>query len=274
MFVKPTTGLAKRATAAVTAMAMATLGLAACSGQSATTTAAGSSTASAPQAASTTTAPAPQDLSTTLAAHDPSTTPAPDSSATPTAPGAWLTADQLPFAATMHWEPEGVQAFTGSTMGLPVVWACQTSDGTAIEDAKTVLVNQYRANGQPAEVGAWVAPIVFQSYYSFPNSTVAHAMYSDILHDLSTCSTPDGDTVRKATKTESMDNGFAYVETLRNADGTPAQEEGNYNNGSDYHTYVVVVGDFVDILMVTGGPSVDSTSQDKATLALMTSALS
>ncbi|HEV2637478.1 MAG TPA: hypothetical protein VGX23_20165 [Actinocrinis sp.] len=139
---------------------------------------------------------------------------------------------------------------------------------------KFVLVNQFRANGQPAEVGAWVIPGVFQSYFSYPNSADARASYNEILQDVSTCSTPDGDAVRKATKTESLDNGFAYFETLRNADGTPAESVGNYSNGSDYHNYVVIVGDVVEVVMVTGGPSVDSTSQDKATLALMTSALS
>jgi hypothetical protein len=60
---------------------------------------------------------------------------------------------------------------------------------------------------------------------------------------------------------------------LRNDQGRPAQENGNYSGASDYHTYLVRSGNLLDIVYLVGGSRVDDSSHDRADLTTMIDAL-
>jgi hypothetical protein len=206
----------------------------------------------------------------------------PLSSATAATPQ-WLAAADVPFAQAMRWTAEQSQTLSGSAAQnlLTVPYPCVTGDvqsggfETVVVDAQSLRIRQFVSQGVALGNGAWAAPTAFQAYYSYANDAAALSAFQRIGDDISVCSSPDAGTtqntkrilVKTAYFTASTRTSFSYILRLRDSQDVPAEVDGNYAAASDYHAYVAIQGDVLEIVEVQGAPAISSPPNDPAILA-------
>lgn len=122
-------------------------------------------------------------------------------------------------------------------------------------------------------------PSATQEINTYSSVAAAQAAYQAIEKDAANCSKADFENVdgvastEVATTTASITDGFAYTDVLRTDQGRPAQVNGNYSAASDYHVYVVLSGNRVEVVYLAGGPAVDDARRDAAALGVLAAAL-
>jgi hypothetical protein len=243
------------------------------------------------------TGPAPSQ--TPSLSHGSSTTPtgSPDTSATTsTSPGTtgspnsafavetWLTASQVPFDGAMNWTAGSPGSCTGSLVFSPY-YAGGCSEHTvpgAAHPATRMDTLILSSTGVATGDGAWIAPTAAQTFYTYPDAADAQSAYQYFTGQIR-----DEDAqfkggvavntglplVSTTTVTVQTADAMAVDHTLRDSHGNPAQVDGNPGGYSDVHFFFAVKGDLVEVLQISGGPSVSDTSQDGPTLATVVSAI-
>lgn len=198
-------------------------------------------------------------------------------------PGSWLSPSQVPLNSTLHWTGGAASSAQSGVALLPAtpnLYPCVNTDFyNASSDVKGFATNTFTATSDVSSAAFNGTPGAVQSYVVYDTAAQAKAAYQVVEHDVASCASTLQDAVTKlpgtqsATTTASVDGGFAYRMVLRDDNGTPAQAEGNYGEYSDYHAYIVLRGNLIDIVYLQGGPVVDDSSHDGAGLATMIGAL-
>jgi hypothetical protein len=252
---RTTVGLATTAALAVTL-----LGMTACTAQSAGKT-------SAPTTTTGSTIPAAAQT-------------APSSPIAP--PQSWLAPAQVPFDSTVHWNggtDSSAHSGVSALSQQPIVYPCANHGYQAVaHSASGFTTNTYTGSGT---AGFDQTATATQSHLTYPTATAAHNAFQAIKQDLAGCAAQSAvvsaNTNRPMTGTETdtanTADSLAYTYILRDNQGQPAQENGNYGAASDYHAYAVVNGATLEILWLGGGPVIDDTSNDAALLQTLAGTL-
>lgn len=238
---------------------------------------------SAPSAAPTTSGPV-RPSQTTPTPPPGSTTGAPTSSDTgankawPGIPHGWLPPSQVPLNNTLRWTGGSASTVQNGTViltELPFLYPCENSGyNRIVGTAHGFAMNSFTATADTSPGPFDGGPAASQSYVLFASASAAQDAYQSIQHDVAVC-TGSGAIVSAntnrpmtsvATTTATTATSFAYTYILRDDQGTPAQENGNYY-ASDYHAYVLRNGNLLEIVSLVGGPAVDNASADSSTLS-------
>ena len=197
----------------------------------------------------------------------------------------WLTASQVPFDSAMNWIAGSPSSCAGTELVFMPYYAggcSEHTDAGAPHPATKMDTLILSSTGAPTGDGAWIAPAAAQTFYTYPSAADAQAAY-----DYYTQSVRDEDAqfkggtaintglplVSTTTVTAQTADAMAIDHTLRDSHGTPAQVDGNPGGYSDVHFFFAVKDDVLEVLQISGGPSVSVTSQDSSTLATVVSAL-
>jgi hypothetical protein len=210
-----------------------------------------------------------------------STTGAPNSSNTgPWAalPHGWLPPAQVPLDNTLRWtggSAATAQSGTSLLTELPFLYPCENNGYNSIPGAAHgFAMNSFSATADTSAGPFDGGPTADQSYVLFASASAAQYAYQTIRLDVGLCTGSGAITSANtnrpmtsvATTTATTATGFAYTFILRDDQGTPAQENGNYG-ASDYHTYVIRSGNLLEIVSLSGGPAVDNASADSSALS-------
>lgn len=197
----------------------------------------------------------------------------------------WLTASQVPFDSAMNWIAGSPSSCAGTELVFMPYYAggcSEHTDAGAPHPATKMDTLILSSTGAPTGDGAWIAPAAAQTFYTYPSAADAQSAY-----DYYTQSIRDEDAqfkggtaintglplVSTTTVTAQTADAMAIDHTLRDSHGTPAQVDGNPGGYSDVHFFFAVKDDVLEVLQISGGPSVSVTSQDSSTLATVVSAL-
>ena len=197
----------------------------------------------------------------------------------------WLTASQVPFDSAMNWIAGSPSSCAGTELVFMPYYAggcSEHTDAGAPHPATKMDTLILSSTGAPTGDGAWIAPAAAQTFYTYPSAADAQSAY-----EYYTQSVRDEDAqfkggtaintglplVSTTTVTAQTADAMAIDHTLRDSHGTPAQVDGNPGGYSDVHFFFAVKGDVLEVLQISGGPSVSVTSQDSSTLATVVSAL-
>lgn len=273
----------KKNTGAAVLLCAAALGCAtACSGHSSTSAAGAATTSAAPAraAGAATTAPAAQASQTS------SNTAAAAPAATPTwsaVPRTWLSPAQVPLDADLHWTG-GAASTAQSGVALlgetPVLYPCMSRGFADFTSSSIGYAANYFIVAANASNTRFNTPRATQEYNVYRSAAAARTAFQSIKQDVSHCSGHDLQdafgvpSTQTATVTGDTANSFAFTNILRTDQGKPAQTEGNYGSASDYHTYVVLSGNLIEVVYLEGGPAVDPSGNDSAALATLVNTLS
>jgi hypothetical protein len=259
----------------ITVLAAAVLGgTAACSSQ---TPAAGAAASSAPTAGAG--APSPGAASTATT----SSTAVPDWTTLPTS---WLSPAEVPFSSAFHWtggSPSTAQTAPGTLDSTPITYPCvgyaSPNDIVYLQTAKNYGTNSFEPGaGAPTSLSGQAG--AYQSYALFASDAAAQAAFTSIGQDVAKCDEQIQSVTSKlpgtASTAKTVDTGdtLAYTYVLRDEKGNPAQVEGNYSSSADYHAYVVLKANLIDIVWLDGDSSIDGSGSDTAYLAAISGALS
>jgi hypothetical protein len=233
--------------------------------------------------------------STDIATGTPTGAPATSTSGAPTtsasspvsatAPSTtWLTPKQVPFHDLMNWSagtPEHCTGSSGFNADYPGFCVPDMQPGThAAKKSDVVLFNSV---GVPTGNGAWAQPIADQDFYTYANAADAQADFQSITHELLAedalsrgAIDPRNNRliVRTTTVTAQSTDSMAVDRTLRDDNGAPGEVNGEESEASDVHLYFAIKDKVLEVLEVRGGVSISDTSNDKAILATVVSALS
>lgn len=196
----------------------------------------------------------------------------------------WLTASQLPFDSAMNWIAGSPTSCTGSLIfGSIYPGGCsEHTDPGAPHPATRMDTLIFTSTGVPTGDGAWIAPTASQTFYTYRNAADARSAYqyfteqirdedADFVGDIAiNTGLPLVSTTIITVQTESS---VASDHTLRDSHGNPAQLDGNPSGYSDVHFFFAVNGDLLEVLQISGGPSVSDASHDGSTLATVRGAL-
>jgi PknH-like extracellular domain len=276
MFTKPSTRTRTRTRtrttirfAAVAGLAVTMLGMTACTAQlAAPPTGTGSTTPAAAR-----TIQATHTVQTTQA-----TRTAPSAPSAP--PQSWLAPAQLPFGSALHWTGGADSSALSGAAVLsqePIIYPCMNHGyQTVAESASAFKTNSFTGNGT---AGSDQSAGATQSYFTYSSAAAAQSAFKAVKQDLPECSglsavisISNRPMTGTETDTASTADAFAYTYILRDDQGQPARENGNYST-SDYHTYVAVNGATVEILWLAGGPAIDDASYDAAVLQALVGTL-
>lgn len=200
----------------------------------------------------------------------------------PAASPGWLAPSQVPLDASLHWTG-GAASTAQNGVGLlrvtPILYpAADDGYATFVKDVVGFATNSFTATvGATGDVFNG-APAAVQEYVTYTDTAAAKAAYQAIEKDAASRATDDLEDVHGVpskelvTPTASITDGFAYTDVFRTDGGEPAQVEGNYSMDSDYHTYVVLSGNVLEVLYLAGGPAVDGSAQDGAALTALSAA--
>ena len=197
----------------------------------------------------------------------------------------WLTASQVPFDSAMNWIAGSPSSCAGTELVFMPYYAggcSEHTDAGAPHPATKMDTLILSSTGAPTGDGAWIAPAAAQTFYTYPSAADAQSAY-----EYYTQSVRDEDAqfkggtaintglplVSTTTVTAQTADAMAIDHTLRDSHGTPAQVDGNPGGYSDVHFFFAVKDDVLEVLQISGGPSVSVTSQDSSTLATVVSAL-
>ena len=197
----------------------------------------------------------------------------------------WLTASQVPFDSAMNWIAGSPSSCAGTELVFMPYYAggcSEHTDAGAPHPATKMDTLILSSTGAPTGDGAWIAPAAAQTFYTYPSAADAQSAY-----DYYTQSIRDEDAqfkggtaintglplVSTTTVTAQTADAMAIDHTLRDSHGTPAQVDGNPGGYSDVHFFFAVKDDVLEVLQISGGPSVSVTSQDSSTLATVVNAL-
>lgn len=197
----------------------------------------------------------------------------------------WLTASQVPFDSAMNWIAGSPSTCSGTELVFMPYYAggcSEHTDAGAPHPATKMDTLIYSSTGAPTGDGAWIAPAAVQTFYTYPSAADAQSAY-----DYYTQSVRDEDAqftggtaintglplVSTTTVTAQTADAMAIDHTLRDSHGTPAQVDGNPGGYSDVHFFFAVKDDTLEVLQISGGPSISVTSQDSSTLATVVNAL-
>jgi hypothetical protein len=196
----------------------------------------------------------------------------------------WLTASQLPFDSAMNWIAGSPNSCAGSLV-FESIYAGGCSEHTvpgAAHPATKMDTLIFSSTGVPTGDGAWIAPTASQTFYTYPNAADARSAYQYFTEQIRdedagfaggiavNTGLPLVSTTIITVQTESS---VASDHTLRDSHGNPAQVDGNPGGYSDVHFFFAVNGDLLEVLQISGGPSVSDASHDGSTLATVRSAL-
>lgn len=194
----------------------------------------------------------------------------------------WLTAAQIPFAATMHWSAAAPEHCTGQLEFNSTYAGGCVEHGTYQDPNPAVAMDTvvYTATNAPAEAGAWATPLASQAFYTYPSAADAQKAFQTLTEDiLSSNGTSGGLSVNnipvtiKAITTAQATDAVAIDNTLRDSNGNPAEVDGNASSASDRHFYFAVKGDTLEVLTIWGGPTISNSTNDATILASVAAAL-
>jgi len=260
--------------------------------QTPTVSATGTASGSPSPAGSASTSPSPSQSSTPSQSVSPTGSPGTSTNSGTTAstgPASatetWLTASQVPFDSAMNWNAGSPSTCTGSSLVFMPIYAGGCSEHTdpgAPHPATKMDTLLLPSTGAPTGDGAWIAPTAVQTFYTYPNAADAQSAYQYYTQEIR-----DEDAqfkggvaintglplVSTTTVTAQTTDAMAIDHTLRDSHGTPAQVDGNPGGYSDVHFFFAVKDNILEVLQISGGPSISNTSQDTSTLATILTAL-
>lgn len=198
-------------------------------------------------------------------------------------PQTWLSPSQVPLDATLHWTG-GAASTAQSGVDLlgqtPMLYPCMNHGFAAFTSSSTgFAVNSFTATPETSSTGFNSTPRATQEYNVYRSAAAANTAYQAIEQDVRNCSTSALEdykgvpSTQTAAVTARAADGFAFTTILRTDQGKPALTEGNYGSASDYHTYVVLSGNLIEVVHLQGGPVVDPSGSDSAALATLADAL-
>jgi hypothetical protein len=197
----------------------------------------------------------------------------------------WLTASQVPFDSAMNWIAGSPSSCAGTELVFMPYYAggcSEHTDAGAPHPATKMDTLIYSSTGAPTGDGAWIAPAAAQTFYTYPSAADAQSAYEYYTQSIrdedaqfkgGTAINTGLPLVSTTTVTAQTADAMAIDHTLRDSHGTPAQVDGNPGGYSDVHFFLAVKGDMLEVLQISGGPSVSVTSQDSSTLATVVNAL-
>ena len=201
-------------------------------------------------------------------------------------PAGWLSPSLVPLNGTLRWAGGAAStALSGVGLigGIPILYPCVDADNgypTFSKDVVGFSRNDFRATADVSSALFDGTPGAVQEYVRYGSVAAAQAGYDAVVKDVGACTTLKDMTdvnnvpsTRVTTKTATVTDGVAYTMILRNDQGRPAQENGNYSGDSDYHAYLVRSGNLLDIVFLNGGSPVDDSSHDSADLTTIIDAL-